>query len=118
MENIELYLSVAATIIGLLISTVTFLTKFLKNAKAKKVAQSILKISNDILPLIEEAENFTHYTGKEKKAYVITKVMQLVTKNKYKISEDMIGEKIDELVELTRNVNTNRSSKELSKLHE
>ena len=125
MEDLELYLSIAATIFGLLVSTLTFLTKFIKCAKAKRIAEELLQITQDIIPFIEEAEKFIHYTGKEKKAYVMTKATQLVINNKMKVNQEKISSTIDELVSLTKQVNiANLSSlgnissqKELQRLH-
>lgn len=120
MEDLELYISLAGTILGLLITTFTFLSKFIKNAKAKKVAQELIKITQEIIPFIEEAETFIHYTGTEKKAYVMTKATQFVINNKMKVEPEKISNAIEELVSLTKKVNTTstRSSKELKKLYE
>jgi hypothetical protein len=115
MEELEIILSLLGTVIGLLITTVTFLAKFLKSAKAKKVAQALIKISSDVLPLIEEAETFNNYTSKEKKAYVMTKAMQIVASYKMRVSEEQVSKKVEELVDLTKHVNINHSSKELRK---
>lgn len=105
MEDLELYLSVAATILGLLVSTLTFLTKFIKSAKEKRIAEELLQLTQDLMPFIEEAEKFIHFTGVEKKAYVMTKATQLVINNKMKVSQGKISDTIDGLVRLTKEVN-------------
>lgn len=131
MEDLELYLSIAATTFGLLISTLTFLTKFIKNAKAKKTLENLMRISQEIIPYIEEAESFLNYSGVEKKAYVMTKVTQLAISNKMKFDHEAISKTVDELVRLTKEVNVRNNikkennisfityspEKELGKLH-
>ena len=49
LENLGGILSIASAAVGLLITTVTFLTKFIKSAKGKKTAENILKIRTKIL---------------------------------------------------------------------
>jgi len=126
LENLEIFISLGAAILGLFISTLTFLSKFIKNAKAKKTAQNIIKITQDIIPFIKEAEKFIHYTGSEKKNYVLIKALRLVIDNKMKVNENTISDTIDELVRLTKEVNIRNnyinkngydSSKELQSLH-
>jgi hypothetical protein len=105
MKELEIYLSLSITILGLLISTVTFLSKFIKSAKAKKYALGIIKISEEVIPFIKEAEKFIHYSGVEKKAYVMMKAIQVVINNKLKLSEALLSDTIDELVDFTKHVN-------------
>ena len=98
MENIELWLSVAGTAVGFAITTNTFLSKFIKSVKAKKIAENAVKIGNAILPYIEQAEKFVSFTGEEKKAYVMTKANQFAIDNGIKFDESKTSEKIDEIV--------------------
>lgn len=105
MENLELYLSVAATILGLFVSTITFLIKLIKKSKLKKVFEDIVLIMENIIPFIEEAERFIHYTGEEKKAYVMTKATQIIINKKMKVNLNDVSDKIDELISLTKQVN-------------
>ena len=50
--------------------------KFVKSAKAKKVCEQVIEIGNAVIPYIEQAETFAHYSGEEKKAFVMTKANQ------------------------------------------
>lgn len=105
MENFELIVSAAGAATGLLITTVTFFSQFIRNAKAKKKAQNVIKISNAIVPYIEEAETFLNYSGEEKKQYVMTKANQFAIENGFKFDEEAVSAKIEELVALTKQVN-------------
>lgn len=105
MENLQVILSLVATALGLLISTLTFLTKFLKNAKAKKLAENIIKIGNAVLPIIEKAETFLNYTGEEKKNYVMTEAAKYAISQGIRFDDELVSDKIEELVELTKAVN-------------
>ena len=105
MEQLELFISVAGTSLGLLLTTLTFLIKSIRNAKAKKKAQQMVEICNAILPYIEQAETFLHYSGQEKKEFVLTKANQFAIEQGMDFNPETIGEKIEELVNLTKEVN-------------
>lgn len=108
MENIQIILSVGGTALGLLITTITFLTKFIKNLKVKKVMDSVIKIGNAVLPFIQKAEEFTAYTGEEKKEYVMTKANQFAIENGIKFDKELVSQKIEELVAMSNNVNVKK----------
>ena len=105
MENTEIILSISSAALGLLITTVTFLSRFIKSAKAKKEAENLVKICNAIIPFIEEAEGYLNYNGEEKKQYVMTKANQYAIDNRIKFNVDIVSNKIDELVAFTQQVN-------------
>lgn len=111
MENLSLILSTIATAIGLLITTLTFLLKFIKSAKAKKIAENIISIGNAIIPYIEQAELFANYSGAEKKEYVMTKANQFAIKNSINFDANLVSEKIEELVKLSKEVNSRDKDK-------
>lgn len=111
MENTEIIISIASTALGLLITTITFLGKFVTNAKAKKTMEDIVKIGNAMIPYIEEAETFAHYSGAEKKAYVMTKIRQYALGSDIKIDEEQVSKAVEELVELSKEVNARNSEK-------
>ena len=100
------------TIFGLVITTLTFLTRSILGAKARKVAEQAIKFSEILMPYVSEAEKFVSYSGAEKKAYVMTKANQFALKYKIAFNEDEVSRKIEELVNLTKQVNI--SNKEVS----
>ena len=114
MENLEIILSVAGTALGLLVTTVTFLTKFIKNAKAKKAAENIVDISNAIIGYIEEAETFLNYSGEEKKQYVMTKANQFAIESGIKFDAESVSAKVEELVGMTKQVNASTNNTSVS----
>jgi uncharacterized membrane protein YbaN (DUF454 family) len=105
MKNLEIIISVSGALIGLLVTTITFLTKAIKNTKAKKQAERLLMINEALLPFIQTAEEYTNYTGKEKKEYVLTKANQYFIQKGLKFDEELCASKIEELVALTKKVN-------------
>ena len=105
MEEIEILLSIAATVLGLVVTTLTFLTKFIKNARAKKALEDINNVSGELMPLISRAEDFIHFSGAEKKEYVLTKANQFAIENGINFDKEEISQKIEELVQLSRQVN-------------
>ncbi len=110
MEKLEIILSLAGAALGLFITTVTFLSKLIKNVKAKKAAENMLTIANAILSYIEEAENFFSYSGEEKKAYVMTKANQFAIDSGIKFDSVKTGEAIEEIIKLTNKVNSDKKS--------
>ena len=105
MENLLTFLPIASAALGLLVTTITFLAKFFKSEKAKRVAENINKVGNAVLPFIEQAETFLNYSGAEKKQFVLTQANQFALDNKLKFDPELISTKIEELVELTKKVN-------------
>lgn len=110
MENFELIVSLAGTALGLLITAATFIGKFAKSSKAKKVAEQTIEICNAILPYIERAESFVNYSGEEKKEYVMTKANQYAMEKGIKFDEKYISEKVEELIGFTKEVNATESA--------
>lgn len=105
MENLKIIISISSTALGLLITTITFISKFVSNAKAKKAMENIVQIGNAVIPYIEEAETFVHYSGEEKKQFVMTKANRFAIEHKIKFDEQAVSERIEELVSLTKQVN-------------
>lgn len=110
MENLEIILSAAGTALGLLVTTLTFLTKFIRSAKAKKAAEQAIEIANAVLPYIEEAEKLIHYSGEEKKEYVMTKANQFAIDNGIAFDAEDVSAKIEELIGLTKQVNISKNN--------
>lgn len=109
MEKIEILLSISATAFGFALTTIIFLSKFINSARAKKVAENVVKIGNILLPYIEQAEKFVSFTGEEKKAYVMTKANQFAIENGIKFEAEKTSAKIDEIVALCKEVNVKDS---------
>ena len=111
-ENIHFYLSVLAPILTLLCTTVVFLQKFVKNKKLKKVLEKTEEITKEMIPCIRQAEQFVHYSGAEKKEYVMTKLKQFAIDHEIKFDEEETSKRIEELVTLTKKVNVKPTSVE------
>jgi len=106
IENIEIILSLAATAMGFVASTVTFAVKYVKNKTAKIDAEHHIGVRDVLLGFIAEAEKIDGYTGTEKKAYVLEKVAQFAKSNRVGYCVDRVSAKIDEIIALTKLVNT------------
>lgn len=109
--NLEVFLSLLGTFLGFLISVLTLVLKLSKNKKVRKTAEQMLAISETLNTFILEAEQFKNYTGEEKKNYVLTKINQFSIENKIKFSPDIISDKIEEIISLTKNVNATETQK-------
>jgi len=116
MENLEIILSLAATALTCLLTTLTLLIRLFAVLKKKRVAEDFIKVEASLLPFIEEAEAFTQFSSAEKKAYVLMRIAEVTSKQRIKLSTDEIGKKIDELVDLTRKVNVFSNERALTPL--
>ena len=105
MKNLEIILSISGTALGFLITAVTFILKFIKSTRARHLAEQLAAIGKAVLPYIEQAEGFTHYSGAEKKEFVMTKANQFAIERGIAFNAKLVGEKIEELVKLTKKVN-------------
>ena len=111
MENLELILSLAGACVGLIVTVATLIFKYAGSAKARKAAEQTIEICNAILPYIEQAESYVHYSGEEKKEYVMTKANQYAIENGIAFNKQAVSAKVEELVELTKEVNARDSDK-------
>jgi len=69
MANIQTILSITTATLGFLATTLTLIYNLVKNIKAKKRAENVIKIGDAIIPYIEQAEKFPAYSSIEKKEY-------------------------------------------------
>ena len=106
VNNIDLLLTLLLFAISLTVNIVAYF-KRKKNAKTdeeKAIAkeETIAEIKKSINGLIIDAEKLKHFTGAEKKQYVITRALQIA-------NDAMTQEEIDAYIEtqvyLTDNVN-------------
>lgn len=105
MNTLQQILAISATGVSFIVGLLTFLIKSVKNGKAKKFLQNTLKITDVLQPLIITAEQFLHFSGAEKKEYVLTKANQYALDNCIKFDRDKVSELINELVSTTKKVN-------------
>ena len=107
LENIQLLLPYMAPILGMLGAIILFIKKSVKNKKLTNVLEMAEEFTERIIPYIKEAEKLIHYTGEEKKNYVMTKLNQYAIENKIKFNQEEASKRIEELVGLTKEVNIN-----------
>ena len=106
MQNITTIISLASASVTCLITSITFITKFIKSAKQKKQALQSIRLTDRLAPLIQQAEQYTYYTGAEKKTFVLTQANQFAIENKIPFNLYIINSKIEELLLLTKQVNS------------
>ena len=112
MHDLQIILSLSATTFGLLVTVVGLIIRAARAARANRACEHAITVSNAVVPFIREAEKLTHYSGVEKKIYVMTKAAQFALANKITFDEELVSSRIDELVALTRQVNTKMRAKE------
>lgn len=105
MENFELIITLAGTALSLLITCVVFIIRLIKTWRDKKTFLDDLILQEAITPLMELAEKYLNYSGDEKKQFVLTKLNQFALENKIKFNAELISNKIEQLIELSKQVN-------------
>ena len=105
MENLHIILSVGATAVGLLFSTIIFVVKFRLTLKEKDANAQHLTVRDVLLGLIGEAEKLVTLSGEQKKEYVVAKINEFIAENGFAVDADVINRTIDEIVALTKAVN-------------
>ena len=78
----------------------------------KKKLKNSYVLLDAVAPLMEIAETFTNYSGEEKKEYVMTKVNQFAIENGIRFDSQAVSNKIEELIGLSKNVNSDRQEEE------
>mgnify|MGYP005801754615 FL=1 len=105
MEKAEYILSLVGTILSCMAGILTIGIKLIKALKEVKEKINKEKITEKLPELIEEAEKFIGYSGKEKKEYVMDKIGEYAEELGIKADLQFVSEKIEELVKLTKGVN-------------
>jgi len=111
MENIKEIITIASACLGLLATVTGFLIPLVKNVKAKNKLSSINKLAAVLQSLIIDAEQFANYTGEEKKEYVLTKANRYALNNNIAFDEQLVSDKVEDLIKLSKSVNVSASVK-------
>lgn len=87
--------------VSLLISLFGFVVAVIKEVKLKKWDQ----IKSVLITFIEKAEEYTTYSGAEKKTAVLKWTKEFCDSHNIKFDVEKVSEQIEELVEFTKKVN-------------
>lgn len=110
--DLEFVLSMIGTILGMVVTILTFVIKLSKSKKVRRTAEEMLVVSNKLCEYVEEAEGFKNYTGDEKRNFVLTKMNQFSIDNNIKFDSNYIIEKIESLIATTKKVNVKSEDKD------
>ena len=102
-------------IIPSIITILIMIYKLIKNKRLKEVFQTLLTLKDITKVNMYIAEEFTHYSGEDKKEWVKTKVNQYCIDNKIRYVDAEVDRIVEELIELSNTVNK-RETKEKEKL--
>lgn len=112
MENFEVVLSLAGTALSLLITSIIFVVRLVKALKEKRNMQNCSFLYETVAPLMEIAENFSNYSGEEKKQFVLTKVNQFAIENGLKFDAETTAAQVEKLIELSKKINAKNNKGE------
>ena len=108
MENFEVVLSLAGTALSLLITSIIFVVRLVTAVREKRNMQSSSFLYETVAPLMEIAENFSNYSGEEKKQFVLTKVNQFAIENGLKFDAETTAAQVEKLIELSKKINAKK----------
>ena len=110
MENLEVILSLIGTSFSLLVACIIFLIKLIKCVRSKKGKQNLDLLLEAVAPIVEVAEGYANFSGEEKKEYVLTKVNQFAIENGITFDTNLISDKIENLITLSKKVNSKKEN--------
>lgn len=108
MENVKELITIISAVLGLLATVTGFLIPLVKTVRAKNKLTAINKLTAQLQSFIMDAEQLVNYTGAEKKEYVLTKANRFAIDNHLPYNEQEIGDKIEELITVSKTVNYNQ----------
>lgn len=106
--NTETIMTVCA-LIGTLLSLLGLFFSLLaksKNKKARTIAESMLEVIDFCKDAVRIAEEFTNFSGEEKKAYATTLVKQKCIEEGIKINDTEISNDIENIISISKNINS------------
>lgn len=109
MENINLLFSLIGTAVSFFITVIIIIIKFVKNVRSKKKIENSAILMDAVAPLMTLAEKFKNFSGEEKREYVLTNLNRFSIENGIEFNSAAITAKIEELIKLTKEVNTNKN---------
>lgn len=110
-QFLSVWVPIISGLLGIFVTAATFLIPYIKNAKAKKILETAVKVAEAVQPYIIEAEKFANYSGEEKKAYVMTKANQYAIEHKLNFNAEEVSKQVESLVNLTKQVNQREKDK-------
>lgn len=103
-----------AVILSMIISFIVVLLKLFKNVKLKNKAQSLIEVEKSVKDNICRIEDFTNFTGIDKKEWVKTKVNQFCINKGMEYDEKIVDELIEMFISFSKLVNkTDKEENEL-----
>ena len=105
MEKMEYILSLLGTALSCIAGMVTIGRRLIKALKEVKEGKEKEKLTERLPELIEEAEKFNDYNGKEKRDYVMDRIEEYAHELGIRADLQFVSEKIEELVKMTKGVN-------------
>ena len=119
MENIQIILSIAGAALGLLVTTITFLTKLIRAIKTRNKEAAKNLLTQGVIAAVQFAEQIksktgSALTGEAKKSIALNETKSFCAQHKIKFDEESVSEMIEEVVALTKAVNAPKGSSNLA----
>lgn len=110
-ETITTICALIGTLLSLLGVFFSLLAKS-RNKKARTIAESMLEVLKYTKEAVKIAEEYTNFSGEEKKAFATTLVKQRCIEDGIKINEDEISTDIENIINISKTINSRIKDKE------
>lgn len=80
-----------------------------KNGKGENTEKGKHIVFDFLCQVMSEVEKYSHFTGEEKRDYVMTKVNQFCIDNKLKFDAELTAENIEKMINFSKEVNSGKS---------
>lgn len=111
MQSIKEIITIISACMGLLATVTGFLIPLVKNVKAKNKLSALNKLAATLQSLIVDAEQLADLSGAEKKEYVLNKASGYAINNDIPFDRQLVSDKIEEIVALSKKVNATTNNK-------
>jgi len=98
--------------ISLLAALVGMFAKMTGSIKAARFEKALNQVSEFARDGVETAEEFTNYSGSEKKQFALTKINQLCIENSINFDIEQASNMIEQYVQLSKKVNARHKAEE------
>lgn len=80
-----------------------------KKGKGENTEKGKHTVFDFLCKVMSEVEKYTHFSGEEKRDYVMTKVNQFCIDNKLKFDAELTAENIEKMINFSKEVNSGKS---------
>jgi len=105
IENIEMIASAITALITLITIIAVLIAKYAKSERARKFADTMLFVRDQVTMYTERAEMFQDMSGPERKQWVVDKIHKILEQYNVDVSDASIEFLIEQAIQYSKRVN-------------